>query len=456
VRRDSILQRLCEGSSSFRDQSGYTGLAPIAQPYLIRVARDAWRLGEAIRSFPMSSPSAAPVAYDDAAERRHLALRQEFLLDPDVVFLNHGSFGACPRPVFERYQQWQRELERQPVEFLSRRERGLLAEARAALAGYVGCAADDLVYVSNVTTALNIVARSLPLEPGDEILTTDHEYGALERTWTFVAEHRQAKLVIQPLPLPITDPDEVVDAMWAGFTPRTRVLFLSHITSPTAVTLPIERLIARAREAGIWTVIDGAHAPGQIDLDLSGLEVDFYGGNCHKWLSSAKGAGFLYVRPELQHLIEPLVVSWGWRPGEPGPSVFVDAIERQATHDIAAYLSVPAAIEYQRQRDWPAVRAECHELARMARRGISKITGIDPLVADDPRWFAQMATLPLPACDGALLKKRLYDEYRVEIPVGAWGDIPCLRVSVQGYNTRSDIERLIDAVHELLPGILSA
>ena len=142
----------------------------------------------------MSSPSAAPVGYDDAAERRHLALRQEFLLDPDVVFLNHGSFGACPRPVFERYQQWQRELERQPVEFLSRRERGLLAEARAALAGYVGCAADDLVYVSNVTTALNIVARSLPLEPGDEILTTDHEYGALERTWTFVAEHRHGWL----------------------------------------------------------------------------------------------------------------------------------------------------------------------------------------------------------------------------------------------------------------------
>jgi isopenicillin-N epimerase len=404
----------------------------------------------------MSSTCAAPVAYDDAAERRHVALRQEFLLDPDVVFLNHGSFGACPRPVFERYQAWQRELEQQPVEFLGRRERGLLAEARAALADYLGCAEDDVVYVANVTTALNIVARSLPLEPGDEILTTDHEYGALERTWTFVAEHRQAQLVIRPLPVPLADPEEVVETVWAGVTARTRVLFLSHITSPTAVRLPIEPLIARAREAGIWTVIDGAHAPGQIDLDLTGLDVDFYGGNCHKWLSSPKGAGFLYVRRELQPLIEPLVVSWGWRPREPGPSVFVDAIERQATHDIAAYLSVPAAIDYQRQRDWPTVRAECHDLARMARRDLARLTGIEPLVADDPRWFAQMATLPLPACDTALLKKRLYDEFRVEIPAGVWGDTPCLRVSVQGYNTRSDIERLLEAVRELLPAVLFA
>src|SRR5207248_11176723 len=157
------------------------------------------------------------------------------------------------------------------------------------------------------------------------------------RTWTFVGEHREARLVIQRLPKRLGDPDEVVDTVWAGVTPRTRVLFLSHITSPTAVILPIAPLIARAREAGIWTVIDGAHAPGQIDVDLTALGVDFYGANCHKWMSSAKGAGFLYVRPEMQTLIEPLVVSWGWRPRDPWSTPFVDEIERQATHDIAPY-----------------------------------------------------------------------------------------------------------------------
>jgi isopenicillin-N epimerase len=393
------------------------------------------------------------IRYDEAAERRHERLRAESLLDRDVTFLNHGSFGACPRPVFERYQAWQRELERQPVEFLGRRQAELLAESRYVLASYLDADADEVVYVPNVTTALNIVAQSLPLEPGDEILTTDHEYGAIERTWTFVAEHRQARLVVQRLPRPLDDPDEVVEAVWAGFTPRTRVLYMSHITSPTALTLPIKPLIARARQAGIWTVIDGAHGPGQIGVDLRDLDCDFYGGNCHKWLSSPKGAGFLFVRTELQHLIEPLVVSWGWRPrkDDAWATPFVSAIQRQATHDVSAYLSVPAAIAYQQERDWPTVRQECHELARLARDEIASITGLEPFVPDNPAWFAQMALLRLPAdVDTGVLKRRLYNEYRVEIPVNHWGEAPCLRLSVQGYNTRADIQRLAAALSDLL------
>jgi isopenicillin-N epimerase len=401
----------------------------------------------------MVLPLAKPLTYDDAAERRHLALRSEFLLDPDVVFLNHGSFGACPRPVFERYQAWQRELELQPVEFIGRRLPGLLAEARGALGQLLHADPDDLAYVNNVTTALNIVARALALGPGDEILTTDHEYGALERTWTFICEHRGSQLVTQKLPVPIDSPEQIVEAVWAGVTPRTRVLFLSHITSPTAVTLPVETLVARARAAGIWTVVDGAHAPGQVDVDLTGLDVDFYGGNLHKWVSSPKGAGFLYARRELQHLIEPLVISWGWRPSEPGASAFVDEIQRQATHDPSAYLSVPAAIAFQAERDWPRVREECHELARLARVGMAELTGIEPLLADDPRLFSQMATMPLPPCDLPALKRRLYDQYRIEIPTTQWGDVQCLRISVQGYNTRSDVDRLLSAVGELLPQV---
>jgi isopenicillin-N epimerase len=391
-----------------------------------------------------------PVVYDAAAEQRHLQIRGEFLIDPDIVFLNHGSYGACPRPVFDAYQRWQLELERQPVEFLSRRQMPLLGDARAALASYLHAAQDDVVYLPNVTTALNIVARSLPLQPGDEILTTDHEYGALERTWTFVVEQRRASLTIQKLPGRLEDPNEAVEAIWAGVTPKTKVLFLSHVTSPTSVILPIEALIERAREAGIWTVIDGAHAPGQIDLDLPAMQVDFYGGNCHKWLSSAKGAGFLYARPEVQGLIEPLIVGWGWRPYDPWSTPFVDAIQRQGTHDISAYLSVPDAIAYQQARDWPSVRQECHELVRLARQGLFELTGVEPSVADDPRWFAQMASLPLPpGADVATVKQRLYDEHRVEIPVNQWGAAPMLRISVQGYNTREDIERLLHAVRKV-------
>ena len=224
----------------------------------------------------MNGASAAPLVYDQAMEERHRALRREFLIDPEVTFLNHGAYGACPRPVFERYQAWQMELERQLVELLGRRLRDLMADARTRLAAYLGADADEVLYVPNVTTALNAVARSLPLEPGDEILTTDHEYGAIHRTWTFVSEHRQAPLVVQPVPLPIADPEEVVEQVWAGVTPRTRVLVLSHITSPTALTFPIRPLIQRARQAGIWTAIDGAHAVGQVPLDLHALGVNFF------------------------------------------------------------------------------------------------------------------------------------------------------------------------------------
>jgi isopenicillin-N epimerase len=397
-----------------------------------------------------SPPGAAAIDYNDAAEARHLALREQFLLRPDVVFLNHGSFGACPRPVFQRYQAWQLELEQQPVEFIGRRSHELLHEARAALASYLNSDPDEIVYSQNVTTALNVVARSLPLAEGDEILTTDHEYGALDRTWRFMCERNGARIVRRELPIPLCDPDEVVEAVMAGLTPRTRVLFLSHITSPTAAILPIEKLIARARDAGLWTVIDGAHAPGQVPVDLHALGVDFYGGNCHKWLSAPKGAGFLYARRDVQHLLEPLVVSWGWQARDPGPSRFVDEQQYQGTRDLAAYLSVPAAIEFQAANDWSRVREECHDLARWTASEMAELTGLPAITTDSPSWFAQMVTIPLPPGDEAALKTRLYDQYRIEIPVVVWRDQRFVRLSVQGYNTRADAQKLIDALAEIL------
>ncbi|HDQ73669.1 MAG TPA: aminotransferase class V-fold PLP-dependent enzyme [Chloroflexi bacterium] len=397
----------------------------------------------------------------------NVTLRDEFLLRPDVTFLNHASFGACPRPVFEAYQRWQLELERQPVEFLGRRFVDLMRQAREALGAFVGADADDLVYVPNATTGLNVVARSLPLAPGDEILTTDHEYGALDRTWRFVCAERDARYVRQPVALPVTSTEQVVEAIWAGVNDRTRVLFLSHITSPTAIILPVGELVRRAREAGLITVIDGAHAPGQIPLDLAALGADFYAGNAHKWMMAPKGAGFLYARREHHALLRPLVVSWGWEAAEPGPSRLVDYHEWQGTRDPAPFLAVPAAIRFMAAHDWPRVRERCHQLAREARQAVAELTGLAPLTPDDATaetademagkaaWFAQMVAFFLPPCDGEAVKRRLYDDFGIEIPVTYWRDRQLLRLSVQGYNTREDVEALLAALITALRVILS-
>jgi isopenicillin-N epimerase len=372
------------------------------------------------------------------------ALRELFLLRDDVIYLNHGAFGACPRPVFEAYQRWQRELERQPVQFLHYRLPDLLREARERLAAFVGAAADDLVYVPNATTALNIVARSLPLGPGDEVLATDHEYGALDKTWTFVCARRGARYITAPLPLPLQAPEQVVDAVWSRVTPRTRVLFLSHITSPTALILPVEALARRAREASLLTVVDGAHAPGQLPLDVRGLGVDFYAGNCHKWMCAPKGSGFLYARPAAQALLGPLVVSWGW------PSGFVEEHERQGTRDPAAFLAVPAAIAFLEAHDWPSVQRVCHALARRARASLAALCGLPPLAPDSPAWYAQMTAVPVPFPDAEAARLRLWTEFRIQAPVARWHDLSLLRVSVQAYNSPVDVDALLQAVRTML------
>lgn len=387
----------------------------------------------------------------EEAEERCLALRKLFLLRPDVVFLNHGSFGACPRPVFEVYQNWQLELERQPVEFLARRFDDLLCAARQALGAHVGANPDDLVYVPNATTGLNIIARSLPLQPGDEVLSTNHEYGALDRTWRFICQRRGARYINQPLPLPFESREQVVEALWAGVTPRTRVLFLSHITSSTALILPVAELVRRARETGILTVIDGAHAPGQIALNLTALGVDFYAGNCHKWLCAPKGSAFLYARREVQPILQPLVISWGWQSDRPGPSRFIDEQQWQGTRDIGAYLTVPSAIAFQAEHDWPAVQHHCHALLRSARQAIQALTGLAPIIPDSSSWYAQMGAFPLPPCDAEALKQRLYEEFMIEVPIITWHERQFIRVSIQGYNTQADVDALIAALAELLP-----
>ncbi len=379
-----------------------------------------------------------------------LGLENEFLLDPEVCFLNHGSFGATPQSVFQEYQRWQRELERQPVEFLGRRHNELMRASRSALANYLGTVADNVVYTQNVTIAINIVARSLDLGPGDEVLASDHEYGACDRTWQFLSRQRGFTYVKWPIGVPLTTTDDLVEGFWGGVTPHTRLIFLSHITSPTAILLPVEAICRRARQAGILTLIDGAHAPGQVPLDLPALGADFYGGNLHKWLCAPKGAGFLYARPDVQPLIQPLVVSWGYESEEPSGSQFVDYQEWWGTRDISAFLAVPAAIEFQEQHDWQKVRQACHTLLTTTLGRINGLTGMPGFYSDDS-WYVQVATAPLPPDVNIVqLKSRLYDEHRIEVPLIDWNGYKLIRVSIQGYNTERETDRLLEALGILL------
>lgn len=375
-----------------------------------------------------------------------------FTLDPTVVFLNHGSFGATPQPVQEAQRAWQARLERQPVAFLGRELPALLETARAVLGAYLCYPAAALAFVPNATTGVNLVARSLRLQPGDEILIGDHEYGACEKTWRFVCGQSGARLVRRHIPLPLGSADDVVDCLWQGVTPRTRLIMLSHITSPTAQIMPVAEVCARARSADILTLIDGAHAPGQLDLDLSALDADFYTGNCHKWLLSPKGAGFLAVRPDRQPLLEPLVVSWGW--GEdPWPNTgnpFLNMLQWSGTADPSAYLSVPDAIAFHQAHITPAARRACHALARAFVTGMAALTGLPPAYTAEGAYL-QMAVAPLPPlADPRAFQTRLYDDERVEMPVTHWNGRDFLRVSAQIYNSAADMERALTAVARLL------
>ncbi|WP_374434300.1 aminotransferase class V-fold PLP-dependent enzyme [Tabrizicola sp.] len=383
-----------------------------------------------------------------------------FLLDPQVTFLNHGSFGACPRPVFEEYQRWQLQLERQPVAFLdpNRGLSGWMREAREALASVVGADPDDIVGQTNATAALNIVAQSLDLKPGDEILTTDHEYAALEKTWAYVCRRSGARVRMVSIPLPLTREDQFTDAILGGITDRTRVLFLSHITSATALVFPIERVVAEARARGIYSVIDGAHTPGHIPLNLDRLGADFYAGNCHKWMMSPKGAGFLHVRRDLQPMIHPLVISHGWtedgnHPGARGPfgnSSFIDMLEMQGTRDPSAWLSLPAALAFARQHDWDTVARDCRALAQATAARVAALTGL-PAFSSPEFCAPQMVSMPVPSCDPQVLQRSLMDRFGIEIPCFNWQAHTIVRVSAQGYNTSTQMDLLVAALAELLP-----
>lgn len=380
-------------------------------------------------------------------------LKDLFLLDPQVVFFNHGSFGACPKPVFEVYQAWQQRLEKQPVLFLGREFNDLMLKARQALGDCIHADADDLVYLPNATHAVNIIARSLELSPGDEILASDHEYGACDNTWEFICGKTGARYIHQPVPLPVSSTQEFVDQLWQGVTPHTRLIYLSHITSPTAQLFPVETVCRKARQAGILTLIDGAHTPGQVELDLGVIDADFYFGNCHKWMLSPKGAAFLYTRKEIQELVEPLVVSWGWSAdyNNTTGSRYVDILQWTGTHDPSAVLTVPAAIRFLDEHDWKEVRRYCHAMLIHTLTRISEVTGMPARYhMDNPAASflpPQMGIAPLPdETDLNELKINLYEKFRIEIPCVEWNKSKFVRISIQAYNDETDVSALIKAL----------
>ena len=379
-------------------------------------------------------------------------MRELFLLDPDTVFLNHGSFGACPREVFDAQQRWLLEMERNPVEFLGRRSGALLAQARQRLAAELGTDAADLVFIPNATTGVNVVARSLALQPGDEVLATDHEYGACDATWQRECARMGAAYRRVEIPLPL-DREGFARRVMAAVTPRTRALFLSHLTSTTALIFPLDELCARARERGLLTVIDGAHAPGHIPLALDALGADFYTGNCHKWLCAPKGSAFLHVRREHQEALHATVTSWGYVAGTGGHSgfdaytgrtVFERRLQWQGTRDIAGWLAVPAALDFLARHDWLRVRAQCHDTAVALMHRVARRCGLPPIGQDDD--FGQMVPLPVPHQDAEALRRRLFDEHRIEVPVTQHAGRTFVRVSVQGYNTPEDLRVLEQAL----------
>ncbi len=375
-------------------------------------------------------------------------MKDLYLLDPEITFLNHGSFGACPKPVFEEYQRWQRKLEKQPVEFMARDIYDYLKEARDSLGKFVGCFGDDLVYITNPTTAVNTIIRSLDFGPGDEILTTDQEYGALIRTWNQYADKRGFKLVEHVTQFPMTTHEDFVNQLWSDVNEKTKVIFISQITSATGVILPAEEICRRAKAEGIMTIIDGAHVPAHIPLNISEMDPDVYVGACHKWLSAPKGSSFLYVKNSLQGDVDPLIISWGSEV-DPSPSPFIYENQYQGTWDPSAFLTVPSAIQFQIDNDWGSVKKRCRNLTQETRDRVYDINKTEPICPNNDEWLGQMSSIIINLENRLEFKWMLLDKYKIEMPVYQWKDKILFRISFNAYNDEKDANRLIEDLEEM-------
>ena len=391
-------------------------------------------------------------------------------LDPAVTYLNHGSFGACPAEVLAVQREWRDRLEREPVTFLDRELEDHLDHARDALGAFLGADPEGLAFVPNATTASNAVLRSLRFEPGDELLTSDHEYNATLNTIRNAADRDGARLVIAALPFPTSGDEEILEAILAAVTPRTRLAILSHVMSPTGLVLPIERIVRELETRGIDTLVDGAHAPGMVPLTLDALGAAYYTGNGHKWLCGPKGAAFLWVRADRRERIHPTTVSHGANATRTDRPRFRLEFDWVGTGDPTAALSLPAAIDWMAGLEpggWPAIMAANHALALEARDRLTALVGSDAPAPDE--LVGSMAAVPIPGLgtdqDAASLHEALYDDDRIEVPIVPF-PVPAarpsptdppravlVRVSAQRYNDSGDIDRLVTALGQRLTAL---
>ena len=369
-----------------------------------------------------------------------------FMLDANITYLNHGSFGACPKPIFNSLIKWQKELEKEPVKYLAHDIAENLSNSRFSLSKYINCNKDDLVFFPNPSTALNTVLRSLDLKHGDEILTTNHEYGAMDRAWRFLCKKTGAKYINQKISLPLEDKEFFIKEFKKGITDKTKIIFLSHVTSPTALIFPVKEICNIAREKGIITIIDGAHAPGQIDLDIEDINPDFYSGACHKWMCSPKGVAFLYAKKEIQHIIEPLVISWGYESEKPSHSQFLDYLQWQGTNDISAYLTIPDVIRFLEEYSWTDFSVKCSDLNLWAHQKVLESFNIEPLSSN--QFLAQMNSFYFNYEDSINCQLEFYKKYKIQIPFFSWNNKQLIRISVQAYNNKNDILYLIDSLKD--------
>jgi isopenicillin-N epimerase len=378
-------------------------------------------------------------------------MTEPWMLDPAIVFLNHGSFGACPQPVLEYQMAVRTRMEAEPVLFFRQLEE-MADHARSALGGFVGADPNDLAFMPNATTGVNTVLRSLDFEPGDEILITDHIYNACRNAAALVAELSGARLVTANIPFPINSSGEALAAIVERVTPRTRLLLIDHVTSPTALIFPIEAIVAKMAERDIDTLVDGAHAPGMVPVDVTAIGAAYYTANAHKWMCAPKGAAFLHVRRDRQDRIIPTVISHGANSSRTDRSRFRLLFDWTGTTDPTAHLAIPTAIETMASLvpgGWPELMRHNHELALQARDLLVGALGIDPPAPD--HMLGSMAAIPLPDESGPqlpspslALQETLWNDHQVEVPVNVWPSWPhlLLRVSAQIYNQIEQYETL--------------
>lgn len=377
-------------------------------------------------------------------------LRDQFLLNPEITFLNFGSFGATPKPIFEAYQNWQRVLEAEPVQFIAFDGVHYLANARAALATFIGCPdKDDLVMVTNPSFAVNLIAKNFPLNEGDEILATDIEYGACDRTWDYYCKKSKATYRRQKINLPITSKEKFIEDFFAGLRPSTKAIFISHITSATGLIFPVKEICAMAKSKGLITIVDGAHVPAHIPFNLSEYEVDFYTGACHKWMMAAKGCSFLYAHKSVQHLCDPLIVSWGYKAFKPSHSTFLDYHQMIGTRDFSAFLTVEASIAFMEKNNWKAISKKCHEMVLSHANKFYDLLGTQPISPLNEQWIGQMISIPIHTPEPEVLQRKLFIDYKIEIPIMRQDNDVYMRYSINAFNTVADLDALYLALEQI-------